>query len=190
VFNLLFYAKLRVDNFMIIGNPSYIADYTGNPGSDFSIGEFNDRTSGSAPCTLYCENVRDRLIVNDVSYPKIRTWSKRVALTASMSAVAIDGPSGYWRTCKVKGVSTAGLTSLKLKGTAVGIENASAVVNGSSVYLANVGAMTLAPNTSLAKQIVVSTNGSGAGTLLFEVEYWEDPTAPAQTTYDATGLLS
>lgn len=190
VFKLLYYGKLRVENLMIIGNPTYIADYAAAAGSEFKVGNYNDRATGSVLSGLYCDNVRDSLTIGEATYERIRTWTKRIPLTSSMSSAVTAGPSGLWRTVKVKASTVTGLTSFKLKGAALGVELVSNLVAGSSAYMPNVSAMTLAPNTSLAKEIQVSTGTVAANQyLLVEVEYWEDPTAPTQTSYDSTGLL-
>lgn len=156
-----------------------------------SIDMVVDQTGGATHSNVLTNQVSRSLTVDGVTYNRVRTWTKRIALTASMSSVATTAPSGYARSCRVFASSTmAGLTKFALKAGAETATAHASIVANTSATLANVEQMTLNHNLTTAKSIIISTSGAGAGFLIVELEYWEDASGTVlQTTYDSTGLL-
>jgi hypothetical protein len=177
-------AAISIGTFRIDGNPSYIHDQGGTTGNTLSIDHAFVRTSGSAHSNLYCDRVMRTLAVDGVTYDTVRTWSKVIPLTPSMSGVVFTLPSGFLKSCRVFSSSVTGIASFALRSSVSTASAHAQLVAGSTVSISNVGSLVLNHNAGPAKSIAISTDGTvvAGAYLVVEVEYFEDVTGTQAQT--------
>lgn len=167
---------------------SSFANVVGDVNSDYSIDDLSIRMTAKPGVDL--AKVQRRLTLDGVLYP-LRTWTKRVALTASTANAATTLPSGFAKSLEIYASTTTGITKVALKSAIeTGSVHASLVAAG-SMFHPTAGLLSQDHNAGVAKSLVVSTDGTlpANSYLTLEYSYFADQSSVTQTTYGTTGLL-